>query len=130
MTQIPVLQQWFEEVWHDGNENAIDKLLHPDAVIHGLQTDTGKSGPEAFKPFYKSFRESFPAIHVELEPIFGNDEFEAAHCVVTGRNAEGKSVNFTGITIVKLEDGKLKEGWNGFDFLSMYQQLGFQLAQV
>jgi predicted ester cyclase len=48
--------------------------------------------------------------------------------LVTGKNAEGKDVNFTGLTIVKFKDGKLMEGWSAFDFLTMYQQLGFKLT--
>ena len=67
-------------------------------------------------------------MEVELKPIFASDEFEAADCVVTTLNAEGKKAEFTGITIAKFKDGKLVEGWNGYDFLSMYQQLGFKLA--
>jgi predicted ester cyclase len=129
MVQTTLLQQWFDEVWHKANEHAIDELMHPDAIIHGLETDKTKTGPEAFKPFYKSFRDAFPSINVELEPIFSNDEIEAAHCLVRGKNAEGKDVNFTGLTIVKFKDGKLIEGWNAFDFLAMYKQLGFSLTE-
>ncbi|MEO6229500.1 MAG: ester cyclase [Ferruginibacter sp.] len=129
MSQTIQLQRWFDELWNNNNETAIDELLHVDAVIHGLQTDKAKKGPEAFKPFYKNFREGFPDVHVELEPIISTDEFEAAHCLVTAKNAEGKDVKFTGITIAKFKDGKLIEGWNGYDFLSMYEQLGFKLIQ-
>jgi predicted ester cyclase len=127
MTKTPRLQQWFDEVWNNANEHFIEDLLHSDAIIHGLGTDNEKYGHEAFKPFYKNFRESFPVVHVALKPIFNNDEFEAADCDVTATNAEGKNVQFTGITIARFRDGKLVEGWNGFDFMSMYQQLGFEL---
>lgn len=130
MAETIRLQRWFDKVWHDRNEDAIDELLHKDARFYGLETDKTKSGPEAFKPFYKSFSESFPSIHVQLEPIFNNDEFEAAHCVVTGTNSDGKNVEFTGIVIARFDGGQLVEGWNGFDFLSMYQQLGFQLTSA
>ena len=128
MAETPLLAEWFEEVWHKGNEDAIERLMLPDAVIHGLGTDTEKFGHEAFKPFYKTFRESFPVVHVDLQPIFGNAEFEAADCIVKAENAEGKKAEFTGITIIRLRDGKLAEGWNGYDFLTMYRQLGFQLT--
>ena len=127
MADTPLLQQWFKEVWHNADETAIDKLLHPDAVIHGLEIDKAKTGPGAFKPFYKGFREIFPVVHIEAQPIFGNSEYEAADCIITGRNAEGRNIRFTGLVIARFKDGKLLEGWNGFDFLSMYQQLGFDL---
>jgi predicted ester cyclase len=129
MAQAKLLQRWFDELWNKDNPAAIDELLHESAVIHGLQTDHSKTGAEAFKPFYKNFREGFPTVHVEVEPIINDDEIEAAHCLVTATNAEGKEVRFTGIVIAKFNDGKLVEAWNGYDFLSMYQQLGFKLIQ-
>jgi predicted ester cyclase len=33
-------------------------------------------------------------------------------------------LEFTGMTIVRLEDGKIAEAWNEFDFMKMYSQLG------
>jgi predicted ester cyclase len=30
--------------------------------------------------------------------------------------------------IARIENGKIAEAWNNFDFLSMYQQLGMQLS--
>jgi predicted ester cyclase len=39
-----------------------------------------------------------------------------------------KAANITGICIARIEDGKIAEGWNNFDFLSMYQQLGMTLS--
>jgi len=129
MAKTPRLQQWFDEVWNHANEHSIENLLHSEAIVHGLGTDTEKTGHEAFKPFYKSFRESFPVVHIELKPIFDTDEFEAADCIVTVTNAGGKQARFTGIVISRFKDGKLIEGWNGFDFMTMYQQLGFELKQ-
>ena len=129
MAQTHLLERWYEEVWNKANENAIDELMHDAAIIHGLETDKSKSGPTAFKPFYKSMREALPFVSITLKPIIASEDIEAAHCFVTARNAEGKELQFSGISIAKFKDGKLIEGWNGFDFISMYQQLGFKLAK-
>ena len=120
---------WFEEVWHRRNTNAIDELLHPDAVIHGLKTDPDKKGPDAFKPFYESFCRDFPQIHVDVTPIFVNEELEVLHCDVTGQDSSGRNVHFDGLCIGRFEDGKLIEGWNGFDFVTMYDQIGYKLVK-
>jgi predicted ester cyclase len=128
MVNTKLLQYWFDEVWNKANENVIDELLHRNAVIHGLQTDAAKSGAEAFRPFYQSFKKEFPTVNVKLEPIFSYNGFEAAQCHVSLKSADGKDAAFSGVTIAKFEDGKLVEGWNGFDFLTMYQQLGFKLV--
>jgi predicted ester cyclase len=34
-------------------------------------------------------------------------------------------VDFWGMCMLKVEDGKIVEGWNCFDMLSMYQQIGW-----
>ena len=123
-----LLHRWFDEVWHNGNEKAINELLHEDAVIHGLGTDANQKGPTAFKPFYQNFRKEFPSVHVDLNHIIKTDDCEAAYCNVSSKNANGKTVQFTGITIAKFKDGLMIEGWNAFDFLTMHQQLGYKLV--
>jgi predicted ester cyclase len=128
MPHASLLHRWFDEVWHKGSEDAIDQLLDQDAIIHGLETDSNLKGPEAFKPFYRSFRQEFPSIQVNLEHLIKTDDFEAAYCTVTGTNSKGRDVNFTGIVITKFKDGKIIEGWNAFDFLKMYQQMGHRLV--
>jgi predicted ester cyclase len=128
MSNYTLMHRWFDEVWHKGNENAIDELLDQDAVIHGLDVDSNLTGPTAFKPFYRSFRESFPSIHVELDHLINTGEFEAAYCTVSGKNIKGQEVNFNGIVICKFRDGKMIEAWNGFDFLKMFQQTGHRLV--
>jgi predicted ester cyclase len=61
-----------------------------------------------------------------------------ARCRVSGTHGgEGiglaptnKNVDFTGIAIVRVQDGKIVEAWNEFDFFKMYTQLGVMtLAQ-
>jgi predicted ester cyclase len=128
MPHDSLLHRWFDEVWHKGSEDAIDQLLDQDAVLHGLETDNNLQGPEAFKPFYRSFRQEFPSIRVDLDHLIKIDDFEAAHCTVTGTNTKGKDVNFTGLVITKFKDGKMIEAWNAFDFLKMYQQMGHRLV--
>jgi predicted ester cyclase len=41
-----------------------------------------------------------------------------------GLAATGRQVQFRGVTIVRIEQGKLMEGWNTFNQLEMFQQLG------
>jgi len=33
-------------------------------------------------------------------------------------------VQFTGMAIVRIKDGKIVEGWNNFDFMKMNKQIG------
>jgi len=38
-----------------------------------------------------------------------------------------KPVEFWGFTLARVVDGQLVEGWNSFDFLAMYEQIGVRL---
>lgn len=119
--------RWFQEVWNNGRKEAIDELLDVNGVIHGIE-GINVPGPEGFKVFYDSFRQQFPKIHVEVEDAVSEDGYETSRCTVTATNANNQTVNFTGMTFIRVKNNKIVESWNNFDFLSMYQQLGFKLA--
>ena len=131
MTPDSIVRAWFHEVWDVGDESAIDRLMAPGALVHGL----GESirGPEGFKLYFRTMRAALGDLEVRVERTVTEGELVAAHCHVIARHvgdslgapATGKPVEFWGITIARVVNGKLVEGWNVFDFLSMYQQLGW-----
>ena len=126
-----LMRTWFDEVWCKGRESMIDTLLAADAVAHGLPGGPVR-GPAAFRQVFHTFRRAFPDIHITVERTISQGDFVVAHCRVTGTHggdtlgfgATRKPVDFEGVTIARVVDGQLVEGWNFFDFLSMYQQLG------
>ncbi|HZI84412.1 MAG TPA: ester cyclase [Casimicrobiaceae bacterium] len=128
-----VARAWFAEVWNAGSEAAIDKYMGPQAAFHGLTPDGSPIiGPAGFKPFYRKFREAFPDIRINVERTVTEGELVAVHCTVTGTHlgaslgiaATRKPVKITGMAMARVRDGKVVEGWNAFDFLSLYQQVG------
>ena len=119
--------RWFAEVWNQGMENSIDELLAPEAVVHGIE-GLSAPGPAGFKVFYHSFLNDFANVHVDVEDVVSEGGYESSRCNVSAMHkASGQTVNFTGQTTIKVNDGKITEAWNNFDFLSMHQQLGFAL---
>ena len=132
-----LLHRWFEEVWNQGRESSIDELMGDGALVHGIATPDGKPmrGAADFKPFYQQFRAAFPDMRITVEDVLVDGDKVAARCNVTATHtgpgiASGptnKAVSITGMCIVRTANGKIVEGWNNFDFLSLYQQLGMQL---
>jgi steroid delta-isomerase-like uncharacterized protein len=126
-----LMRAWFEEVWNQGREETIDRLLAADGLAHGLPGGPMR-GPDAFRAHFRMFRGAFPDIHVAVERTITEGEFVVAHCRVTGTHQgdtlgfppTGRHIDFQGVTIVRTVDGQFREGWNFFDFLTMYQQLG------
>jgi steroid delta-isomerase-like uncharacterized protein len=129
-----VVRRWFEEVWNRGREEAIDELFDEEGVAHGLADEAGSPlrGAAGFKPFFRRFREAFPEMEVVVEDTVAEGDKVAARCTVRGRHrgdslgfkATDSPVEFDGICIVRVRDGKIVEAWYNFDFMSMFQQLG------
>jgi predicted ester cyclase len=119
--------RWMQEVWNEGHEDAIDEMLNENAVVHGIEGIT-EPGPAGFKVFHRNFKQQFPTIHVEVDDVVSEAGFETSRCTVDGTTANGQNVHFTGMTCVKIENDKIIEAWNSFDFMTMYQQLGFKMT--
>lgn len=128
MSSFALLKHWYDEVWNKANASFIDEGMHRDVIIHGLDPTGTTKGIEHFKTFYSNFRETFPDILIVLSPLVSDADTTTVHCQVTARHADGKEVHFTGLSVGRFRDGKLTEGWNTFDFLKMYQQLGHILV--
>jgi steroid delta-isomerase-like uncharacterized protein len=129
-----LLQRWFDEVWNNGRAEAIDEMFAADGIAHGLSDDPGNSmrGPSGFKPFHQTFRGAFPDIEVVIEDMIAEGDKVAARCSVRGKHsgdhlgiaASNAPVDFTGMCIVRISDGKIVEAWNNFDFMRMNKQIG------
>jgi steroid delta-isomerase-like uncharacterized protein len=131
-----LVQRWFNEVWNKGRVEAIDEMLAADGVAHGLSEDAENpmKGPADFKPFHETFRGAFPDIEVIVEDMIAEGDKVAARCAVRGKHsgdhlgvaASNAPVDFTGVAIVRIKDGKIVEAWNNFDFMKMNKQIGIK----
>ncbi len=130
-TPDALMRRWFDEVWNQGREAAIDEMFAPNGVVHGL-VGGDINGPGAFRPIFHTFRGAFPDIHFTVLRTIVEGDFAAVHVRVTGTHSgdtlgiapSGKKVEFEGMTIGRIVEGQFHEGWNAFDLLTMYQQIG------
>ena len=129
-----LMKRWFEEVWNQGNARVIDELLAEDGVIHGLADIDGNpvQGLASFKEFHAKFRGAFPDMHISVDDVIAEGDKVVARCSVRaqhtgahlGFEATNAPVQFEGVAIVRVKNGKIAEAWNCFDFLTMNKQLG------
>jgi steroid delta-isomerase-like uncharacterized protein len=134
MTPETLVREWFQQVWTERRDEAIDRLMATDAVIHDLPTPDGApmKGPAAFRTFHQKFLAAFPDIRIDVLRTIADGDVVAGHCRVTlthggdglGVAATGRTATISGMVFARVKDGRLVEGWNCFDFLSLYQQLG------
>jgi predicted ester cyclase len=129
-----LLRRWFEEVWNNGRADAIDEMFDANGIAYGLSDDPSNpiKGPQNFRPFHTVFREAFPNMMIVVEDMIAEGDKVAARCSVRakhegdffGKAATQYPVDFTGIAIVRIENGKIVEAWNNFDFMSLHKQVG------
>lgn len=129
-----LIHRWFEEVWNNQSEDAIDEMLTEDGIVNGLNDADGNPlrGPEGFKTLHRAFLSAYPDLKITVEDTVSDGDKIAARCTVRATHSgEGlgvlptdQPVEFTGMAIVKIKDGKIVEAWNEFDFMKMYSQVG------
>jgi steroid delta-isomerase-like uncharacterized protein len=128
------LHRWFEEAWNKGNEEIIDEMIDDDVIGYGLTDESGNQirGKEEFRRFYRNFRSAFPDIKFEIQETIVEGDKIGAVCRVTGTHsgdginltATNQPIDFSGVLMVRLKDGKMVEAWNYFDFMKLFGQLG------
>lgn len=129
-----LLRRWFEEVWNKGRADAIEEMFDEYGIAHGLSDDPSNPirGPRDFRPFHTLFREAFPNMEIVVEDLIAEGDKAVARCSVRakhegdflGRAGSQSPVEFTGIAIVRIENGKIVEAWNNFDFMTLHKQVG------
>jgi steroid delta-isomerase-like uncharacterized protein len=130
---IALVHRWFDEVWSQGREGAIEELLAEDAVMHGLgEPEIAVSGPAAFKPFFTKLRATFPDLEIRVEQTVAEGDWVASRWTARmthqgdhlGVPATGRLIVVTGMSFGRFRDGQLVEGYNNWDQLSLMQQIG------
>ena len=134
---ISLMNRWYHEVWNEKSDDTIRELLSPDALVHG-HAASPLHGPEEFVQFAHQVRGAFPDMTITVEDMFGDGDKVAARWISRGTHtgegfgpASGKPVVVHGTSIVQFRDGKVVAGWDSWDRLGMYEQIGaFSLNPV
>ena len=117
----------FEETMNQRNLTVLDELHVPDFVFHAASRTI--QGREPFKQFISMFLTAFPDLHVTIEDMIGEGDRVVVRFTYGGTHKgdfmgippTGKQVAVTGISIMRVANGKFLEEWINTDLM---QQLG------
>ena len=122
MKSSDVMREWFRRVWCEREEAAIDEMLHLEGRVHGLGPEP-VVGPAAFKQFWNQINASFPEAHIDV--VDAVDEGPMTYVRCQGRMTfQGKTVHLSGGAQCHIEDGKIVEAWNYWDFVGLMAGMG------
>lgn len=132
---VALMKRWYREVWAERKNETIHELLAADAVLSGQTGTVEMHGPAEFVRFAEQIRKAFPDTEVVVEDAFGVDDKVAVRWSATMKHTgegmgapTGKPVKVTGMTIARIVDGKIVEGWDNWDKLGMLEQIGAYTA--
>ena len=127
-----LVRRWFEQVWNQKSEAAIDEMFSLQGKSHGFpEADAVLVGPEAFKGVHRSFCGAFPDLHVDVEEVVTEGDRAAVRWRVSmthlgdhlGFPASGKKETMAGATFVTIKGSQITEGWNYMDLQALMQKL-------
>ncbi len=123
----------YVEAWNTGNMEILDGILDAQFVRKG--TATPSEGLDSLKKVIVAFRELYPNFHVTLDESIHAGDLSASRWSWTGTHSglgnpalEGKQVSNTGMSFIRMTDGKLVEERLGTDQLAAMLQLGYTLT--
>jgi predicted ester cyclase len=125
-----LVRRFVDEVWNKKNANKLDEFLAPNFT---LQTPDGTlRGPKEFRQYYDTMVSAFPDAKVNIDEIISEGDTVVCRETVTathkgelrGISPTNKHVTVKILTMGKVSGGKLTEGIQIMDRLSLYEQLG------
>lgn len=141
-----IVARWFADFWGKKcNLDVVDELAAPDMLLQ-YSLHAPRRGRTDIKAFMSGFREAFPDLNfwgaadliAEGDHVVGRWEGGGTHTgpafadflVGSLPAATGRSMRFTGTTVLRLKDGKILEEIGLDDGVTALQQLGLMRPMV
>lgn len=119
--------------WNEGRLEVIDEIYAPAFINHY----TGET-PATLKQKITAVRAAFPDVQVAVDAQVAEGDMIVSRWTARGVHREAfmgapathKHMEQTGITMLRVENGKIVEGWSRADELGLLQQLGLLPAMT
>ena len=123
------------EAWEKGNFEAFKELLAPDYVYYFPSRSTKSISREESIEFGKMLHNAFPDFTFSIEELFAVEDIVISRFILRGIHegeymgipGTGNKVESSGISIIRIENGKIVEEREEYDSLDEMQQLGMEL---
>lgn len=125
-----IAKDFFNEIWNEKNESAIDKFIAENAQGNDPKFGVGR---ESFRAQWKNWLIGFPDLNFEVKEIIAENNSVVSRWTLTGTNsgpfrgkpATNKRVEVDGVSIDRIEKGQVASGFDAWDELGFLNQLGW-----
>jgi steroid delta-isomerase-like uncharacterized protein len=107
----------------DRNVEALVEIHAEDCEVGNVAVPRTFSGHEGLREFWMSYRKTFNEMKSEFRNVFADEAGHAALEWTTEGTSEGEAVSYSGVSILEIEDGKVKRFMAYFDPRSSTEQI-------
>ncbi len=126
------VRRFYEEFFNNRRHDAIDEMFLTSYVHHTTEVANEKMNYEEYREHMLLLARAFPHMKVVVEDMIAEENKVSARLTMYGTQehdlpgipAKGKEIKVEVITIVRMQDGRIAEGWECYDSLDMAMQLG------
>lgn len=126
------------EIYNTGNLSMVEAVISPTYVGHYSSMPEPVIGRQGFTEWIQANRAGYSDFTVVVNNMVAENNMIAIQWTVTGlndgkmfdREPTGKRINIKGLTLARIEDGKIAEEWITWDMLDINRQLGIETASL
>jgi predicted ester cyclase len=126
------VRSFYEEYYNGGHLEAIDIMFSPAYVHNTSEVPGGKMAYEEYREHMLLLSRAFPHMKVTIDDQVAEKDRVATRFTMYGIQegdmpgipAKGREIKVGAITILRVADGRIIEGWEIYDSLEMAIQLG------
>jgi steroid delta-isomerase-like uncharacterized protein len=127
-------RQYIEVIWNQADLNRLEEFTARDIVRHDPASGVQR-GFEEYRAVVMALHAAFSPMQFTINWQVGEGDTAAQHWTVTGTHVgefmgnapTGKQFTLDGITIYRVQDGKLVEERTVWDALGLVKQLGLNI---
>jgi hypothetical protein len=124
VTKLELLRTWYQRVWIEADPSAIDDYFAPRAGANGLMPD-GQVSAEDFRALVPALLSLIRDLRIDIDRSVESEDWFWAQITVRGTTAQGMDpIRASGQIMMRIEDDKIVEAYNAFDFITFFEQAG------
>jgi steroid delta-isomerase-like uncharacterized protein len=134
-SNLDIIHRNYDDLWNKGNLAVAQEIYSNDYIGHDSQGAPPMRGVEGVQRHVSMYRGGFPNVQFTIEDLIASGDKVAVLWKAAGKHkgemmgmkASEKDVAVMGISIFRIDKGKIQEAWFGWDKMDMMHQMGGEL---
>lgn len=126
-----VVERFYNVMWNCWDEDEMRAILDPEVDFHG-SIGLHVTGHNGFAGYMRTIREAFQDFHNRIDDLVVTGDRAVARLTYTGTHdgvlfghpASGRPIEYTGVAMFTIVDGRITRVWVLGDRMALMEQIG------